>query len=329
MSKLVNDTCGNALDALRSLFRSDRFSEQDLHNSSAFLSQKGMETKQQTLDTILKHMLNEWGIGFDAVIVEDGHGVRTWVYDSISYLTKNKGIIGFMMKHTNENWRVCKLVENTWEWQKNKMEWIRMEKHLIIDKIMSSNCPAYILWKQWIPLKRWISQDRPFYVRSPDMHPTVRWEYEPTSCWNPQRMNYQGKDKTIAKILKKWSTRCLISNGKQFIVLTPKDSGWNQEIVMEFDGLPISTVSTRLIRLTMDQIEAYMDKNISMKKEVSQHLAHALTSVASKFGIKIHHKRLSAFQMDDDQEESLKDYEKNMKTAINNESYYSNGEREQ
>ena len=74
--------------------------------------------------------------------------------------------------------------------------------------------------------------------------------------------------------------------------------GWNQEKVMEFDGLPVATVADRLADLTQTQIEAYVHKHPEKKKEIMPHLAHALMSVATKFGIKISHKRISAFQMD-------------------------------
>mgnify|MGYP004023530895 FL=1 len=39
------------------------------------------------------------------------------------------------------------------------------------------------------------------------------------------------------------------------------------------------------------------------------YVAHALMSVASKFGININHKQLSAFQMDGDEVEKLREYD--------------------
>ena len=202
MSHLSQDKCGDALEALECLFRSNKFDNDDVVNVSAYLSQKGISTEKQTNEMILKHMLDEWGIGFDSVISKDEKGIHTWVYDSIAFLTKNPCIIGFMLKHSDTNWRAVKRFDNNWEWQKNSMEWERIERHLIIEKIMKYNCPAYILWKQWMPIKRWVTQDRPFYIRSADTESNTRWEYEPTSCWLPQKMCYKGEDKAISKILK-------------------------------------------------------------------------------------------------------------------------------
>ena len=78
---------------------------------------------------------------------------------------------------------------------------------------------------------------------------------------------------------------------------------------MEFDGLPVATVADRLADLTQTQIEAYVHKHPEKKREIMPHLAHALMSVATKFGIKISHKRISAFQMDEEDTELLRKYD--------------------
>ena len=309
MSRLAMEECGDALQALQSQFRSDRFSEKDIATSSAMLSQNGIPVEKQDDISILKHMLNEWGIGFNNAISQDDTGTRTWMYDSITFLTKNPCIIGFIIRHGPKNWRAVKRLEEVWEWQKNRIEWERIERHCIIDKIMQYDKPCFIIWKQWIPLKQWIKDDRPFYIRSTDTESNSRWEYEPTSCWLPQKMKYQGKDKQIAKILKRWDSPCLISNARQFIHLKPANQGWEQETIMEFDGLPVGTVGDRLSDLIQTKIEAYVRKHPNKKKEIMPYVAHALMSVASKFGININHKQLSAFQMDGDEVEKLREYD--------------------
>jgi len=78
---------------------------------------------------------------------------------------------------------------------------------------------------------------------------------------------------------------------------------------MEFDGLPLGTVSDRLSGLIQQQIEAHINKHPAQKKQIMPYLAHALMSVANKFGIKINHKQLSAFQMDGDDVSKLRAYE--------------------
>jgi hypothetical protein len=310
MSQLTLNNCGDMLDALKSLFRSNKFENQDFINASAFLSQTGTPIESQTCEMVLNHVLQEWGIGFDGVIQQDDHGIRTWMYDSIAFLTKNPCIIGFLLKHSDTEWRAVKRFEEHWEWQDNSLEWSRIERHEIIQKIMKYNCPAYILWKQWMPIQHWIKQSRPFYIRSSETEPNTRWEYEPTSCWLPQKMYYKGQDKAISKILKKWSSQCLISNAKQFILLKPNMEGWSQEIVMEFDGLPMPTVADRLSGFIQTKIEAYVNKHLEKKAEVMTHLAHALMAVATKFDIKINHKQMSAFQLDDEELESMRKYDK-------------------
>ena len=53
----------------------------------------------------------------------------------------------------------------------------------------------------------------------------------------------------------------------------------------------------------------YVRKHPNKKKEIMPYVAHALMSVASKFGININHKQLSAFQMDGDEVEKLREYD--------------------
>ena len=56
MSKLASNTCGDALQALTSLFHSEKFNLRDLNNASAMLSQKGVSTDIQQLEQILKFL---------------------------------------------------------------------------------------------------------------------------------------------------------------------------------------------------------------------------------------------------------------------------------
>ena len=306
MSNLATDHCGDALHTLSSLVQTCRFSSQDYANASASLSQQGV--KNQGSEHILKNMLNVWGIGFDPAVSEDNDGYRVWVYDSITFLTRNPCIIGFMMKHDENEWRAVRAANDTWEWQLGKMEYEDIEKHTIIDRIIQNNCPTYILWKQWMPIAQWVNSDQPFHIRNENTETAVRWEYEPTSCWLPQRMCYDGKDKLVTRLLKKWATPCLLSNGRQFLTLAPGATGWKSDTVMEFDGLPLGTVADRLSGLVTEQLEAYMTRCPEKRKEIMPYLAHALMSVATRFGIKIHHKSLSAFG-DDEFTKELQAYE--------------------
>lgn len=312
MSNLATNICGDALQSLTALFGSDKFNQADLSNASAMMSQKGVSVEVQTLENILRFMLNEWGIGFDEAISTDSNGIRSWQYDSLTFLTKNPCIIGFVLKHSDSNWRACRRADTMWEWQENKMRWDRIERHEIINKMMSYDCPVYLIWKKWIPVQQWVDCNRPFYIRSADTDDSTRWEYEPTSCWMPQRVVYSGKHRKIAKILKKWDSPCLMSNAKHFLMLKPTSEGWDTETIMEFDGLPLATVASRLFNHVEEVILSKLDKNPALGKEIMPHLAHALMSVASKFNININHKQISAFEMDADDAEKIRKYDEEL-----------------
>ena len=312
MSNLALNTCGNALQALACLFNSEKFTMSDINNASAMLSQKGVSIEIQKFENIVEFMLNEWGIGFDTAIKTDTNKIKYWAFDSVTFLAKNPCLIGFLLKYSDDNWGVVRNINNNWEWQKNKLEWDRIERHEIINKMLSLDCPVFLLWKKWIPLQKWVNEKRPFYVRNADSDDNSRWEYEPTSCWMPQKMVYQGKNDKLKKILKKWDSQCLISNAKQFLLLKPSNEGWNTETIMEFDGLPKATVADRLAGLVESKIYEQIAKNPTLKTKIMPHLAHAFMAVASKFDIKINHQKLSAFQTDEDFEEILRNYDKEL-----------------
>ena len=303
MSTLKKEKLGDSISALYVLFQSQRFSKADYES----IKLKYGYTNEQD---IVKQMLNEWGIGFDKAVQTESNGNRIWCYDSITYLSKNPCIIGFLIHHGEDDWRCVRNSNNQWDWQESVYGLKQIENHCLIQNMLNYECPVYIVWKQWIPLQRWIRNERPFYVRCPDTKAKVRWEYEPTSCWMPQKMSYIGKDKTLKKILSKWSSPCLMSNKKQFIVLKPDTNGWSSETVMEFDGLPIGTVSDRLAELTLKEIDTLIEKNPIKKKEIMPVLAHALMSVAFRFGIKINHQQLSAFQLDEMDSKFIRNYDK-------------------
>ena len=313
MSNIEVNKCGNAMRTLGTLFCSARFNEQDYANASAYISQRGVKVENQDEVYVLKTMLSEWGVGFDSVIHVDVDGARTWVYDSINFLSRNPAVIGFMIKHSKDNWRGVKMVDKEWEWQENMHEWESVPNHEIITRVVNYNCPAFIVWKQWMPIKQWLETEEPFHIRNESTETCVRWEYEPTSCWLPQKTKYNNKDKAVAKMLRKWATPCLISNAKQFLTLSPGENGWESENIMEFDGLPTGTIADRIAGQASAQIETYIKRNPSKKKEIMPYVAHALMSVATRFGIKINHKTLSAFHFEDkDEIEKLKKNEAEM-----------------
>lgn len=312
MSVLETEKCGHIIQALGLLFESGRFTEQDYANASAYISQRGVPTEEQDECSVVKTMLSAWGIGFDLVVSSE----NTWEFDSIHFLNRNSSVLGFVIFHSSDNWRCVKRADANWEWQNNALEWASIEQHEIIHKIIDTGCPSFIVWKQWAPVLPWIMKGEPFYIRNGRTKPNVRYEYEPTSCYLPQRTKYEGKEKAISKMLRKWASPCLISNATQFISLTPGGNGWESENIMEFDGLPLGTMADRLSNQIMIQLEKHMEQDPKKKKEMMPFIAHALMSVATRFNIKINYKHLSAFDVDEDETAKLQQYESQMQKIL-------------
>ena len=150
MSNLASNTCGNALQALALLFKSEKFTMSDINNASAMLSQKGVSIEIQKLESIIEFMLNEWGIGFDTAIKTDSNKIKYWAFDSVAFLVKKRCLIGFLLKYSDDTAHGVRNINNNWEWQKNKLEWDKIERHEIINKMLSLDCPVFLLWKKWI-----------------------------------------------------------------------------------------------------------------------------------------------------------------------------------
>tara|TARA_B100000579_G_C22788132_1_gene832993 strand:+ start:616 stop:1587 length:972 start_codon:yes stop_codon:yes gene_type:complete len=310
MSDLKNIPLLNWIQAISFLFKKDFFTNKNFQDAKAMIAQE----KNKSCDTITKEetvrkILIDHGYGMDKAI--KNKPVKTWLYDSMTFLTKNPCIIGFLISEDNDNWFSIRSEDKiTWLWQTSDTEHDMVYKQDIINKMLTIKGNVYLIWKMWIPLYRWIKKKRPFYIRGADTESDIRWEYEPTSCFLPQKMNYKGKNKKILKTMNKWSGTILMSNRKELVLCSPSSTGWETETIMEFDGVPFNTQTTRLASLANDQILNFCNKYPHKSNEIMAHVAHALTSICDKFKINVPHKSLTAFQLEESDEEKIREYDK-------------------
>ena len=306
-------------NALSSLLQNDIFSKREFQNMKALKAQK--ENKRVDVykeSEILHFMLKENGYGMDLTAhIDPETENKTWVFDSITYLSKNPSVIGWLID-MDTHWICIRKYRDIWQEQISSTHFKDIEPYQIINKIMSYQGTAYMIWKLWIPIQKWIDKKEPFYIRGPSTANYIRWEYEPTSCWLGHKMNYNGKDKKILKQLRGWDGNVLMSNKKELVLCKPTDQGWDSDIIMEFDGLPLHTQSLRLYELAHKQIKIFINNNPKASDHIYPILAHSLVSICNKFNINIDHKQLSAFNIEDEEIlDKVKEYD-TMLTKIYN-----------
>ena len=310
MSDIKNIPTIDWIQALTFLFKRELFEEKNFQDAKAMIAQ---ECKRSCDDIsyveTVKKILNDNGYGMDKAIATDG--VKKWLYDSMTFLTKNPCIVGFLVHINGNSWFSIRSNDKiTWEWQTVYEKNIKIFKQDIINKMLTINGNVYIVWKMWVPLSRWIKKKRPFYIRGADTESDVRWEYEPTSCFLPQKMSYKGKNKKIMKTMKQWSGTIMMSNRKELVLCKPSSSGWETETIMEFDGLPFDTQTNRLTNLAFNKITEFCINHPNKSSDILAHSAHALTAICNKFNINVPHKSLTAFQLEESDEEKIREYDK-------------------
>jgi hypothetical protein len=310
MSDIKNISGLNWIQALYFLFRKNIFVEQNFQDAKAMIAQEKKKSCDDIFaEEIVRKILTDNGYGMDLAIRKDP--IKVWVYDSMTFLTKNPCIVGFLVCENENSWFSIRSNDKiSWDWQTTQDDGKTIYKSDIINNMLTINGNVYLIWKMWIPMERWIKKRRPFYIRGADTAPDIRWEYEPTSCFLPQKMNYKGKNKKIIKTMNKWSGTIMMSNRKEIVLCSPSSSGWETETVMEFDGLPFDTMTNRLSNLAHEQITEFCNKYPQQSSDIRAHTAHALTAICNKFKINVPHKSLTAFQLEESDEEKIREYDK-------------------
>ena len=147
-------------------------------------------------------------------------------------------------------------------------------------------------------LQQWIDKKQPFYIRGPSTANYTRWEYEPTSCWLGHKMNYNGKDKKILKQLRGWDGNVLMSNKKELVLCKPTAQGWDSDVIMEFDGLPIQRNLYDYMNWLINKSNI-LNNNPKSGEEIYPILRAFFAFICNKFNINMISKKLSAFNIDD------------------------------
>ena len=218
----------------------------------------------------------------------------TWVLDASRFLRSNPSICGFIDSETLDTF---KWVKTSWSTQK--------EPVLVLPK----KC-LYAVHKMWVPFERFYG--KPFHVTT-DEEPLTRHEYQPTSCWRGETVNYEGCENAVKKQMKAHKkSPILMSNNNEVLLCSPGKKGWKTETLLNYECMHIEDsaqqISEQLSTILVDHIET-LEPSYAWSV-----MAHALFSALQHLNGKLNPNHLSRLSEED--LNTLKNYEQKFLRVI-------------
>ena len=144
-----------------------------------------------------------------------------WLLDAPRFLRLNPAIVGFIDGDTME----------TFKWDKTSWSTQR-ESVLVLPKRR-----LFAVHKMWIPFEKFYEQT--FHVTT-DTQPWTRHEFQPTSCWRGETVNYEGCENAVKRQMRAHKkSAILMSNNKELLLCKPSKRGWNTETLLNYECLAL------------------------------------------------------------------------------------------
>ena len=285
-----------ARDAIQHLLYPDIIPEIVFHNTVALLAQETSTPSSNFGDAsghwtmpVLERILNDRG--YMCCLAQT---TSSWHLDSPKYLCKNPGLVGFLHECQMLSYRGT---DRKWKCQNGE----------IVEKL--PNGTIWAIHKKWTPLEQFYKKRMPFSISTREI-PWKKYEAEPTSCWHAVPISYKGREKAVSRQLSKWKlpSNILMSNDSEMVMCTPTKKGWKTTGVLNYECMAPSDISRKV---TERLIDSYVT-NIEMGN-----IEHGWSSMAHAiFGLmqfyKIHVTPQSFSDLTVEEQEELKQYEKNM-----------------
>lgn len=266
--------------------------EQELNNVTARLV-------QQTNNPIATYCTASGYWSFDVVrefLRERGHRCtlaaqnNEWQLDAPRFLRSNPAMVGFIDGDTLE----------TFKW--NKTHWsTQKDSVLVLPKRR-----LFAVHKMWIPFEKFYGKT--FHVMTDDA-PWVRHEYQPTSCWRGETVNYEGCENAVKRQMKAHKkSAIMMSNNREMLLCSPGKKGWKTETLLNYECMPLidaaQQVSEELSTVLVRHIET-LEPGYAWSV-----MAHALFSAYQHLGGKLRADDLS--RLTPEELKTLKNYEKGL-----------------
>lgn len=237
---------------------------------------------------VVQEFLRERGIKC-TLASKDGQ----WLLDAPRFLRLNPAIVGFIDGDTMD----------TFKWEKTSWSTQR-EPVLVLPKRR-----LFAVHKMWVPFEKFYGNT--FHITT-DEHPWTRHEYQPTSCWRGETVNYEGCENAVKRQMKAHKkSAIMMSNNTEMLLCKPGKRGWKTETLLNYECMPLvdaaQQISEEMSTLLVNHIET-LEPGYAWSV-----MAHALFSAYQHLGGKLHADDLSRLSAED--LDALRKYEKGLRKA--------------
>lgn len=262
-------------------------------------------------DVDLKKHLFDHGIGVIEA-VKTIQNQRSWVLDSVTYLSKNGAVSGLLCRVKDKIWNsvrlgaVCVWCTSMGTREENAYD--------TIDKCLECE-KCFVVWKMWYPVARGLQfGSGDLILTSTAMTDTQRLEMEKTSAYMPIVNDYKDSKACVFSQMKKWRTPVLMSNDTSVVLCRPTRNGFRGEKLMTVECLNKFRQSERLFETFVKKVQIIAEQRPEQKVKIYNVAAHALHSACRILSIPIKSNDFSIFS-----EEELKmilEYDKNIQANV-------------
>ena len=199
-----------------------------------------------------------------------------WLIDSPKFLKKNNAVQGFLTRN-EDGWASITLQNNTWT---HSCDGVYSD----MDVMNKTTAAIWVVLRMWSCVEPFINLKTTIYLRTPDMEKHVRYECEPESGYYAVRQDYSGCKRIVQRSIRSFATPVLMSNGLQMVLSTPSESGWTSSKIFEFECFPPEKQADFIIQKCT---EALAQAPPHLDAKISQHVAHSLFSICSKYHLPV------------------------------------------
>ena len=264
----------------------------------------------------LKLPLKDDDSSFNDHLKNNGYGLinatleTSWLLDSITFLKKNRAVVG-MVATTNEGARVAYKLDKITEKLLPSGDTIKFEARAAVDDALQQQ-NVDIIWRMWIPIQRALATHEvipnAIHITHTSLAPHERIECEMTSGFRPQLVSYEDQQECIKAQFRRFNKPCLMSNGDGVTLCRPQRKGWRAQRLLSIECLNKYRSAERIVEVLYNKIRIEAERNPDNKVELLSVSAHALHAAARACGLTISGDDFSIF--DAEEEALLKEYDK-------------------
>ena len=146
----------------------------------------------------------------------------------------------------------------------------------------------------WSAVQPFYNQNKAFHVTTDDW-PWTRNECRPQSCWQSQRVCYEGRKRSVKSYMRAHKKEpIMMSSNKEMVLCTPTASGWETETLFNYECLDIKDVGPKVLEIIMHKLNSILDQ-----ERACVVMSHAAYSVLTYMGGRLTPEECSSFTPDE------------------------------